>query len=107
VIAGLPSGLPGNGLTPVRADALALRVSISSPLNGDRYLLPPHSEVVRVTGKALCRESFKEINWFVDGREVAATGPPYELPLELSRGRHRITVVSPGSQGDSVEVFVQ
>ncbi len=86
---------------------MALRVSISAPLNGDRFLLPPRSEVVRVTGKALCREPFRKINWFVDGREVAATGPPYELPLELPRGRHRLTVVGPGNQGDSVEVFVQ
>lgn len=107
VIAGLPASFRGNGPVPVRADGLALRVSISAPLNGDRYLLPPASEVVRVTGKALCRESLQKINWFVDGREVAATGPPYELPLELPRGRHRITVVGPGSQGDSVEVFVQ
>lgn len=107
VIAGLPASFTGNGLVPVRADGLALQVSISAPLNGDRYLLPPATEVVRVTGKALCRESLKKINWFVDGREVAATGPPYELPLDLTRGHHRITVAGPGSQGDSVEVFVQ
>jgi penicillin-binding protein 1C len=106
-IAGLPTAGFGNGSAAVRADGLALRVSLSSPLNGDRYLLPPHSEVVRVTSKALCREPFREVNWFVDGREVAATGPPYELPLDLTRGRHRITVVGPGNQGDSVEVFVQ
>jgi penicillin-binding protein 1C len=107
VISGLPPGSIGNGPVPIRGDGLALQVSISAPLNGDRYLLPPASEVVRVTGKALCRESLKQINWFVDGREVGVTSPPYELPLELPRGHHRITVVGPGSQGDSVEVFVQ
>jgi penicillin-binding protein 1C len=107
VVAGLPSAFNGTVPASSRTEGLALRVSISSPLNGDRFLLPPRSEVVRVTSKALCREPFKKINWFVDGREVAATGPPYALPLELSRGRHRITVVGPGSQGDSVEVFVQ
>jgi penicillin-binding protein 1C len=107
VIAGLHTAFSGNVPNPGRADGLTFQVSINSPLNGDRYLLPPCSEVVRVTSKALCREPFKKINWFVDGREVAATGPPYELPLELGRGRHRITVVGPGSQGDSVEVFVQ
>ena len=90
-----------------RSDGLALRMSISYPLNGDRYLLPPGAESVQVTGKAMCREPFKKINWFVDGREVAATGPPYELPLKMFRGRHRITVVGPGSQGDSVEVLVE
>jgi penicillin-binding protein 1C len=107
VNAGLPAGSSGNAAAFVRADGLALRVSIGSPLNGDRFLLPPGSELVQVTGKALCRAPFKKISWFVDGREVAATGPPYELALELGRGRHRLTVVGPGSQGDSVEVFVQ
>ncbi|MFZ5449784.1 MAG: penicillin-binding protein 1C [Thermodesulfobacteriota bacterium] len=107
VIAGLPSTNFVANLASARSDGLALQVSISSPLNGDRYLLPPHSEVIRLTGKARCRDPLKKVNWFVDGLEVAATGPPYELLLELGRGRHRITVVGPGNQGDSVEVFVQ
>jgi penicillin-binding protein 1C len=107
VVAGRQTAYVNDVPVPARADGLALRVSISSPLNGDRYLLPPHSEVVRVTSQALCRDPLRRVNWFVDGREVAATGPPYELPLELPRGRHRITVVGPGSQGDSVEGSVQ
>jgi penicillin-binding protein 1C len=90
-----------------RDDGLALRVSISYPLPGDRFLLAGEAEVIRVISKAQCRASLKALTWFVDGREIAATGPPYELPVELSRGRHRITVVGPGGQGDSVEVAVQ
>ena len=57
--------------------------------------------------KARCRDALQAVTWFVDGREVAATGPPYELPLDLSRGHHRLTVVGPGGQGDAVEVVVQ
>jgi penicillin-binding protein 1C len=102
VIAGFPTGPAA-----IRPDGLALPVSFNYPLNGDRFLLPPGAATVRVTGKAMCRAPFKEINWFVDGKEVAATGPPYELPLRLPRGRHRITVVGPVLQGDSVTVFVQ
>ena len=102
VIAGIPAA-PAT----IRPDGLALPVTLNYPLNGDRFLLPPGSASVRVTAKAMCRGPFKEINWFLDGKEVAATGPPYELPLRLPRGRHRITVVGPGSQGDSVGVFVQ
>ena len=97
MVAGRPR-LPVNGNSPRQGGGLALRVSISDPLKRRPFLLPPRSEVVRVTGKALCREPFKKINWFVDGREVAATGPPYELPLDLPRGRHRITVVGPGTR---------
>ena len=69
--------------------------------------MAPRAEVIRVISKALCRDPLKAVTWFVDGREVAATGPPYELPLDLSRGRHRLTVVGPGGQGDAVEVTVQ
>jgi penicillin-binding protein 1C len=97
---------PGNHST-VRDSGLALPISISYPLAGDRFLLTPGAEVIRVISKALCREPLQAVTWFVDGREVAATGPPYELPLDLSRGRHRLTVVGPGGRGDAVEVVVQ
>ena len=97
---------PGDHRT-ARDDGLAFGVSISYPLAGDRFLLTPGAEVIRVTAKARCRDPLQAVTWFVDGREVAATGPPYELPLDLSRGRHRLTVVGPGGQGDAVEVAVQ
>ena len=90
-----------------RDGGLVLGVSISYPLAGDRFLLAPGAELIRVISKALCRDPLQAVTWFVDGREVAATGPPYELPLDLSRGRHRLTVVGPGGQGDAVEVVVQ
>jgi penicillin-binding protein 1C len=92
---------------PATRDGLARGVSISYPLAGDRFLLAPGAETIRVISKALCRDALQAVTWFVDGREVAATGPPYELPLDLSRGRHRLTVVGPGGQGDAVEVAVQ
>jgi membrane carboxypeptidase/penicillin-binding protein PbpC len=99
---------PGAGRYPAaRTHGLALRVSISYPLPGDRFLLTLRAEVVRLTAKARCRDPLPAVTWFVDGREVAATGPPYELPLDLPRGRHRLTVVGPGDQGDSVAVLVQ
>ncbi len=101
--AGLTLGEP----TPSPGPGLALRVSISYPLDGDRYLLGPYNETIRLTSKARCRDPLQSVTWFVDGKEIAATGPPYELPLDLPRGRHRLTVVGPGGQGDAVEVVVQ
>jgi membrane carboxypeptidase/penicillin-binding protein PbpC len=92
---------------PAARDGLARGVSISYPLAGDRFLLTPGAGLIRVIAKAMCRDPLQAVTWFVDGREVAATGPPYELPLDLSRGRHRLTVVGPGGQGDAVEVAVQ
>jgi penicillin-binding protein 1C len=98
-------GAPGDH--PAARDGLARGVSISYPLAGDRFLLTPGAVLIRVIAKVLCRDALQAVTWFVDGREVAATGPPYELPLDLSRGRHRLTVVGPGGQGDAVEVAVQ
>jgi penicillin-binding protein 1C len=101
-----PTPLAG-GYSPARDAGQALGISISYPLPGDRFLLAPRAEVIRVISKVLCRDPLQAVTWFVDGREVAATGPPYELPLNLSRGHHRLTVVGPGGQGDAVEVVVQ
>jgi penicillin-binding protein 1C len=104
---GLSPPFPPSPYAASRADGLALRISISYPLDGDRYLLAPPAQTIRVTGKVLCRDPVKAVSWFLDGRELAATGPPYELPLDLPRGRHRLTVVGPGGQDDAVEVLVQ
>jgi len=82
-------------------------VAVSYPLPGDRFLLEPEKESVKLTLKAVCRASVKSVTWFVNGREAGAAGPPYELPLDLPRGRHRLTVSSPNGGGDSVEIFVQ
>jgi penicillin-binding protein 1C len=107
LIPGRPAPPPGATYLHAQDPGLALGVSISYPLPGDRFVLPPRSEVIRVISKARCRDPLQAVTWFVDGREVAATGPPFELPLELLRGSHRLTVVGPGGQGDTVEVAVQ
>ena len=82
-------------------------VSISYPLGGDRFLLLGGAESLRLTLKADCRAPFPAVTWFVDGQEQTATGPPYELPLDLPRGRHRLMVVGPDGRGDTVEVSVE
>jgi penicillin-binding protein 1C len=83
------------------------RISILYPLSGDRFLLTPQAEEVEVTLKALCRARTEEVVWFVDGREVGAVGPPYQLAVPLSRGRHRLTAMGRDGLGDTVEVSVQ
>jgi len=83
------------------------RISILYPLSGDRFLLTPQTEEVEVTLKALCRARTEEVVWFVDGREVGVVGPPYQLAVPLSRGRHRLTAMGRDSLGDTVEVSVQ
>jgi len=107
VVLGRPTPPPTGDHHAAKDGGPVFGVSISCPLAGDRFLLTPGAEVIRVISKALCRDPLQAVTWFVDGQEVAATGPPYELPLDLSRGRHRLTVAGPGGQGDAVEVVVQ
>jgi membrane carboxypeptidase/penicillin-binding protein PbpC len=85
----------------------APEVSISYPLHGDRFLLPPGTDSLRLTMKAACQKPVARITWFVNGQEKAASGPPYELTLDLTRGRHHLTVVGPDGLGDAVEVGVE
>jgi penicillin-binding protein 1C len=83
------------------------RISILYPLAGDRFLLAPQAEEVEVTLKAMCRVRTEEVVWFVDGKEVSIVGPPYQLSVPLSRGRHRLTAMGRDGVGDTVEVSVQ
>jgi penicillin-binding protein 1C len=82
-------------------------VTIQYPLNGDHFLLQPPAEELRLTVKAVCQAPFQKVTWMLDGQEVAAGGPPYEVPLELGRGRHRLMAVGPDGIGDAVTVVVQ
>jgi hypothetical protein len=82
-------------------------VTIQHPLNGDHFLLQPPAEELSLTAKAVCRVPFHKVSWFLDGQEVAATGPPYEVTLELGRGRHRLMAVGPDGLGDAITVEIQ
>ena len=96
-----------NTLFPALAAHQGPQVTIASPLNGDRFLVPPGQETVLLSLRAACRSPFPQVTWFVDGREFAATGPPYELSLPLGRGHHRLTVIGPDGLGDNLEVAVE
>jgi penicillin-binding protein 1C len=82
-------------------------VAIRYPLDGDRFLLQPAAEELRLTVKAVCQIPLEKVSFILDGREVAAAGPPYEITVELGRGRHRLMAVSPDGIGDSVTVVIQ
>ena len=102
-----PAGLLYELPSPTWAPPPEPPVAIVSPLNGDRYHLEPRTEKLRLTLKAVRRKPLPTVTWFVDGKETGAPGPPYELTLDLGRGRHRLTAIGPDGQGDAVDVFVQ
>jgi penicillin-binding protein 1C len=94
-----PVGFP----TPERGPLVAIQY----PLNGDRFVLQPPADELHLTVKAACHVPFQQVTWILDGQEVAATGPPYEVSLELARGRHRLMAVGPDGIGDTVTVVIQ
>lgn len=83
------------------------RLTIAYPLDGDRFLLQPQAESLAIPLKAVSKEPLPSVTCFVDGRETATLGPPYETTLELARGHHRLLVVGPDGLGDEVEVQLQ
>lgn len=82
-------------------------LTIAYPLDGDRFILEPQMESKAISLKAIARAPLRSVTWFLDGREAATLGPPYEATLELSRGRHRLKVVGPDGLGEVVEVQLQ
>lgn len=82
-------------------------VTIVYPLEGDRFLVEPQADTVRLTVKASCRVPFQKVVWFLDRQEVAATGPPYEVSLEVGRGLHRLMAVGADGIGDVITLAVQ
>jgi len=104
-------GLDAAGRGPLRhrlpPPTQAPLINITYPFSGDRFLLLKGNETLHLTLKADCRLPFPAITWFVNGREQAATGPPYELTLDLARGRYRLAAVGPDGRGDAVEVSVE
>ncbi len=82
-------------------------VIITYPLPGDRFVLDAGGRQPRITLQARCTRPTERLTWFIDGRQQATTGPPYQLAWRLSPGRHRIAAVTPGGLGDAVEITVE
>lgn len=82
-------------------------VRITYPLDGDRFLRsagPAESAILfcaRVTGPV------SEITWYLDGTELARTGPPFRYRWVLTRGQHRLAAVGPNRVGDEIQFTVE
>jgi hypothetical protein len=92
---------------PGRAPAEASRATIVYPLDRDRFVLDRYHPDTGVVLRAVCEGPVERLTWFIDGREFAATGPPYEVVWQPDRGPHRVAVAAAGVVGDSVQVMVE
>ena len=91
----------------VPAGAPESELRILYPLDGDRYILSPGEESIPLRLEAAAEIAVERVEWFVDGEEVGAAGPPYTLLWEAGRGRHRVMAVDGNGFGRSIEVTVE
>ncbi|MCL6622853.1 MAG: penicillin-binding protein 1C [Syntrophobacterales bacterium] len=89
------------------AGATGSGVTIVRPLAGDRYVLPRGEEALVLTAAVEVQAPWPAVTWVLNGRELARTGPPYEVELKLPRGRHRLAALDPHGLGAEVEVMVE
>ncbi len=72
-------------------------IKILSPMEGDCFIITPGGENKTLL-RAVPAMPVKEIIWYYNGFELARSGPPYEAVLELEKGLHTITAISPEDQ---------
>ncbi len=70
------------------------RIEIISPHNRDRFVLSRHRPS-QIVFRALPERVVKHVVWYLDGTELARTGPPYEFFWEPIRGSHELLAVTP------------
>lgn len=82
------------------------QISITYPLPNDRFIFSDrNSQIIRL--ESISQRPVRYIDWFIDGRHYARTGPPYYTYWKMERGRHTIIAVAPDKKGDSVEIVVE
>jgi penicillin-binding protein 1C len=73
---------------------LTPRIEIISPHNQDRFMLSRYRPN-RIVFRALPERVVEHVIWFLNGTELARTGPPYEFLWEPTRGAHELLAVTP------------
>jgi penicillin-binding protein 1C len=81
-------------------------IEIISPHNRDRFIISPYRPN-RITFRALPNRVVEHVIWYLDGAELARTGPPYEFFWEPSRGSHELLAVTPDNAAAKASFFVE
>lgn len=83
------------------------RLSITYPLPKDRFIIDKNKTAQVIRLETVSYRPIKYLDWFIDGKHYARTGPPYYAYWKLEKGRHSITAVAPDRKGDSIEIIVE
>jgi hypothetical protein len=90
-------------IAPAAAAASWEGLRITSPLDGDRYSVPPgvDSGYATVALRAAVPPGAGAVRWLVDGRPVPGAR------WRLAPGVHRVRAESPGGGSDEVRIVVE
>lgn len=83
------------------------RLNITYPLPHDRFIIDKNKTAQVIRLETSSYRPIKYMDWFIDGRHYARTGPPYHTYWKLEKGKHSIMAVAPDRKGDSIEVTVE
>ncbi len=89
-------------------ELLAVSVSLTSPVDGTNVILDPEipARFQTLALRATVNPAVPEIVWYVDGREFARVGFPYEARWPISPGVHTIRAAFPRAFVESGTVVV-
>jgi len=82
------------------------KVEIVNPHDHDHIVLSRYRPN-RIVFKAIPEKVVENVIWFLDGVELARTGPPYELEWEPTRGSHVVHAVTPENDAARVVFHVE
>ena len=81
-------------------------IKILSPYEGDRYvMMPSHDNLCHL--RALPSQAVDEVIWIIDGYEFERSKAPYEAYWPLTKGQHRICVMTEGDIASEVTINVE
>jgi len=108
-----PAGAGRYSITSARQDAgLAAsagrnHITIAYPMDGDRYVIDSYAGRKTLRLQAVTEKPVAYIEWFMDGKPLSKTRPPYQTYWGMTRGRHRITVLDPWHNAASARITVE
>ncbi len=94
------------GAAPL-VSSLDHEVKIIYPLDHDRFVVNRQERNQRIKLQAVVAKSVPYIDWFINGRLLKRTGPPYQTFWQLEEGKYTLTAVTPSNIGYSVQVEVE
>lgn len=83
---------------------LSAPLTITSPLEGVSYMIPPWGDVPRIS--LVCEGAQEDVSWFVDGVFLKTSPTERNVFWSLISGAHRISIIDKRGRTDYVDLVV-